>query len=207
MAWQDLVNIVRNLGELISPKHRLKDSSNRWIYESEFYKYVSDVRDIFKYLEGQENFTGQSAKVHLKTLCELLETLGNNVSERQVRGNKVQIGKGQVDAVSIPPPKAVYLEREQYQTIDGLRSNPQKHGYLEAGKFSEYVGDVARVFKLLREKGEKFLGADALERVEKINQQLNYLKGAFDSWQTKAPEGAIKRIELKEDYPTLRKFV
>src|SRR3989338_2340517 len=206
MAWQDLVNIVRNLGELISPKHRLKGSSNRWIYESEFYKYVNDVRDIFKYLEGQESFTGQNARLPLEKLCELLETLGNDVSKHQVRGNKVQIDKGQVDSVHIPPPKAFYLEEKQYPTIDGLRSDPQKTGYLEAGKFSEYVDDVTRVFELLHENGEKFLGTTALKRVEEINQQLNYLKKTFGSWQTKAQEGVIKRIELKKDYPTLRKF-
>ncbi len=200
MAWQGLVNIVRNLGGLISPKYILKDSGKGYLGLTEFFTYTSDVLGVFKHVEGQENFTGQSAKAHLKTLCELLEPLGDDVHKHQASQIQVTIPTG-VGYVPNLFSKAVYLEGEQYPTIDGLRSKPQKPGYLEAGKFLEYIGDVARLFTLLHEKGGEFLSVAALKTVGEINQQLSYLKKAF------AQEGVIKRIELKKDYQTLRKFV
>lgn len=207
-----LKNILRVAAGSFRRRPDYEQAWKQYISLGEFYTYINDVRAVFEHVRGNMQFTGREAAASLERICESLKPITDEVAKYQTSLTQIIIVEDEgtiadVRQESKISPTSIYLGKERYSSIGGLREGSRNVAYLKAGTFSAYLVDLTQVFNLFYKKGIHFLGETARNRVGVIRLELSTLAGEFNYWQSMAQENIAKRLELRDrDYPTLRKF-
>ena len=158
-------------------------SKESYLYLGEFYEYTKNIQNVFEHVQQYERFTGHQARGTLESICNLLANVNQEVYGCQVGPDyhftPVDKHTTEVGVSFGTKPNAVYLGDKSFATIDGLRSEPQKIGYLGAGKFSEYIGDLkSAIIRWPHSKAQcpQYLKAQTfLAYLEDIARVIDYL--------------------------------
>lgn len=189
----------------------------------EFYTYVQDIYQLFKYVQGNTQFVGQETENSLDTICSQLARLDREVRSHQDYprhpidiATTVAKNTYEISQVTIPKPIAIPLDELDSLTINGLTSKSikanKKPQCLKAQVFAAYLDDISKVMIYLTEKpkynrlanGEGMLGSRALTTIKEITEKLSDASAKFDNWQRRVADRLTEMPLEEKEFATLR---